>query len=116
MSKVTMYHNPRCSKCRQTLELLKERGIEPDIVEYLDTPPDAETLNRILDQLGMEPRELMRTNEAEYKDNTLSDPSLTREQLIQAMLDHPKLIQRPIVLNEGKAALGRPPENVEGIL
>ena len=116
MSKVTMYHNPRCSKCRQTLDLLHGRGIEPDIVEYLDTPPDAETLNRILDQLGMEPRELMRTNEAEYKENKLSDPALTREQLIRAMVDHPKLIQRPIVLNEGKAALGRPPENIVEIL
>ncbi len=116
MSNTTMYHNPRCSKCRQTLQLLNEHGIEPDIIEYLDTPPDVGTLNRILDMLGLEPRELMRTNETEYKENNLGDPSLTREQLIQAMIDFPKLIQRPIVINEGKAALGRPPEDVLGII
>ena len=116
MSPVTLYHNPRCSKSRQALELLHDRGIEPVIIEYLKTPPDVQTLERILDQLGMEPRELMRDNEAEYRENNLNDPALTREQLIQAMVDHPKLIQRPILLNKGKAALGRPPEHVLEIL
>ena len=116
MSKITIYHNPRCSKSRQTLELLGTHGVEADIVEYLKTPPTSEQLAEILDLLGMEPRELMRTREPEYKDNTLDDPSLSRKQLIQAMVDHPRLIQRPIVLCKGKAALGRPPENVLEIL
>jgi arsenate reductase (glutaredoxin) len=116
MSKITIYHNPRCSKSRQTLELLGTHGVEADIVEYLNAPPTSGQLAEILDLLGMEPRELMRTREPEYKDNTLDDPSLPREQLIQAMVDHPRLIQRPIVLCKGKAALGRPPENVLEIL
>jgi arsenate reductase len=116
MSKVTLYHNPRCSKSRQTLQLLTEHGVEPEIVEYLKTPPDARQLERILLTLGLEPRQLMRTNEAEYKDNGLDDSRLTREQLIQAMVDHPKLIQRPIVLKGERAALGRPPENVLEII
>ncbi len=116
MSKITIFHNPRCSKSRQTLELLGTHGVEADIVEYLKTPPDAGQLAKILDLLGMEPRQLMRTNESEYKDNALDDPALSREQLIQAMVDHPRLIQRPIVLGMGKAALGRPPENVLEIL
>ncbi len=116
MSKITIFHNPRCSKSRQTLELLGTHGVEADIVEYLKTPPDTGQLAKILDLLGMEPRQLMRTNESEYKDNALDDPALSREQLIQAMVDHPRLIQRPIVLGKGKAALGRPPENVLEIL
>ncbi len=116
MSKITIFHNPRCSKSRQTLELLGTHGVEADIVEYLKTPPDAGQLAKILDLLGMEPRQLMRTNESEYKDNALDDPALSREQLIQAMVDHPRLIQRPIVLGKGKAALGRPPEKILEIL
>jgi arsenate reductase (glutaredoxin) len=116
MSKPTMYHNPRCSKSRQTLELLRARGIEPEIVEYLQSPPDAQQLEQILDMLGLQPRQLMRTGETEYKENNLADTSLSRGELIQAMVDHPKLIQRPLVLNDGKAALGRPPEVVLEIL
>ncbi len=116
MSKITIYHNPRCSKSRQTLELLGTLGVETDIIEYLKTPPNAEQLTEILGLLGMEPRDLMRTNESEYKDNALDDPGLSREQLIQAMVEHPRLIQRPIVLSNGKAALGRPPENVLEII
>ena len=116
MSKITIYHNPRCSKSRQALELLDSHGIEADIVEYLKTPPDAKQLVEILRLLSMEPRELMRTNEPEYKDNALDNPDLSREQLIQAMVDYPRLIQRPIVLGRGKAALGRPPEHVLEIL
>ena len=116
MSKPTMYHNPRCSKSRQTLELLRARGIEPEIVEYLQSPPDARQIEQILDMLGLQPRQLMRTGETEYKENNLADTSLSRGELIQAMVDHPKLIQRPLVLNNGKAALGRPPEVVLEIL
>ena len=116
MSKITIYHNPRCSKSRQALELLDSRDVEADIVEYLKTPPDVGQLTEILDLLGMEPRDLMRSNEPEYKDNKLDDPKLSREQLIQAMVDYPRLIQRPIVLGNGKAALGRPPEKILEIL
>ena len=115
MPGTVIYHNPRCSKSRQTLELLNDRGIEADIVEYLRTPPDAATLSNILDMLGLEPRELMRSNEDAYRELGLDDASLTREQLIAAMAEHPGLIQRPIVIHEGKAALGRPPEQVLGI-
>lgn len=111
-----LYHNPRCSKSRQTLELLRAQGLEPEVVEYLKTPPTAAELERILKLLGREPRELLRTGEAEYQQLGLDDPTLTRETLIQAMVDHPKLIERPILLTRGKAALGRPPENVLEIL
>jgi arsenate reductase len=111
-----IYHNPRCSKSRQTLQLLQTRGIEPTIIDYLETPPDAEELNQILKLLAMEPRDLMRKKEAEYKEAGLDDLSLDREALIQAMIDHPRLIERPIVLTKGKAALGRPPESVLEIL
>lgn len=113
---VVIYHNPRCSKSRQTLELLREKGIEPEIVEYLKTPPDVATLAEILGLLGLEPRALMRRKETEYKENDLNDPSLDRDALIKAMVEHPKLIERPIVLANGKAALGRPPEAVLNIL
>ena len=113
---VTLYHNPRCSKSRQTLELLQARGISPEIVDYLKTPPDAATLGRILDLLGLKPRELMRKKEAEYAANKLDDPGLSRDALIAAMVAHPILIERPIALAQGKAALGRPPETVLAIL
>ncbi|MGF2736783.1 arsenate reductase (glutaredoxin) [Marinobacter sp. DUT-1] len=111
-----IFHNPRCSKSRQTLELLNERGIEPEIIRYLETPPTAEELGNILDMLGCEPRELMRTKETEYRELGLDNPELSREQLLQAMSGHPKLIERPIVIRNNKAALGRPPENVLTIL
>ena len=113
---VVIYHNPRCSKSRQTLQLLEARGIEPEVVKYLENPPSAEELARILDLLGMEPRELMRRKEKEYRELGLDNPALTREQLIEAMVQHPRLIERPIVLANGKAALGRPPERVLDIL
>lgn len=113
---VEIYHNPRCSKSRQTLQILKDKGVEPDVLEYLKTPPDRATLSKILDMLGMEPRDLMRKKEKEYKENNLSDPALTRDQLIDAMLAHPKLIERPIVIKNGKAAIGRPPEKVLEII
>lgn len=109
---VTIYHNPRCSKSRQTLALLEEQGISPDIVEYLQNPPDSKTLQTILDKLDMSPRELMRKKEAEYKELGLADESIKDAELIKAMIEHPKLIERPIVLANNKAAIGRPPEQV----
>lgn len=116
MPRTVIYHNPRCSKSRQTLELLNSNGIEPEVVEYLDTPPDAATLRTILDMLDLQPRELMRRDEAEYKALGLDDDSLSADQLIAAMIEHPRLIQRPIVVRDGRAAIGRPPEQVLGIL
>ncbi len=113
---VTILHNPRCSKSRQALQLLKDRGIEPGIVEYLKTPPDAAELGRILDLLGLAPRDLMRRKESVYRDLGLDDPALGRADLIAAMTENPILIERPIVLAGGKAALGRPPENVLSVL
>ena len=114
--KVTIYHNPKCSKSRQTLELLYGKDIEPEIIEYLKHPPSKTRLTRILELLGMEPRDLMRKSEAVYKTARLDNPKLTRDQLIAAMVQHPVLIERPIVLANGKAAIGRPPENVLEIL
>jgi arsenate reductase len=116
MSDVTIYHNPRCGTSRKTLELIRNKGIEPKIVEYLKTPPTEKELDTILKLLGIEPRELMRTKEAEYSRYRFDNPKLRRAQLIAAMIRHPVLIERPIVLSNGKAALGRPPENVEKIL
>ena len=113
---VTIYHNPRCSKSRATLELLATRGIKPRVVEYLNTPPDKAELTRILDMLGLEPRALMRRQDPEYIEANLDDPGLTRETLIVAMVQRPRLIERPIVVANGKAAIGRPPENVLAIL
>lgn len=113
---VKIYHNPRCSKSRQTLQLLQEQGIEPEVIEYLKTPPSVQELDDILQKLGLEPRELMRKKEADYKANHFDDASLSREALIAAMVKHPVLIERPIVLANDKAAIGRPPEDVLGIL
>lgn len=113
----TIFHNPRCSKSRQTLQLLRDKGIEPEIIEYLKTPPTADQLRQILDKLGMKPRELMRKKEAEYKENNLADESLSDDELIAAMVAHPKLIERPIVIGEkDQTVLGRPPENVLDIV
>lgn len=114
---VTIYHNPRCGKSRQTLALLRDRGIEPDVVEYLKTPPDAATLRRLLDSLGLDARGLMRRKEAAYKENGLDDAALDDDALVAAMVANPILIERPIVVTaDGRAALGRPPEAVLGIL
>ena len=113
---VTIFHNPRCSKSRATLALLRERGIEPDIRLYLEDPPDAAELRRVLGQLGLQPRQLMRKGEQEFRDQGLADPALSDDQLIAAMAATPRLIERPIVIANGKAALGRPPESVLEIL
>ncbi|MEH6468912.1 MAG: arsenate reductase (glutaredoxin) [Porticoccus sp.] len=113
---VSIYHNPRCSKSRQTLALLEERGIEPEMVLYLETPPDAKALKEVLQKLDIPARQLLRKGEDAYKENNLADDSLSEEQLIDAMVANPKLIERPIVINGEKAALGRPPEQVLDIL
>ncbi|AMO82953.1 arsenate reductase (glutaredoxin) [Obesumbacterium proteus] len=114
---VTIYHNPRCSKSRETLALIKEQGIEPTIIQYLETPPDAATLKTLLKELGLtSARQLMRHKEDLYKELNLADESLTEEQLIDAMVNNPKLIERPIVVKGKKARIGRPPEQVLEIL
>ncbi|MFP5506427.1 MAG: arsenate reductase (glutaredoxin) [Gammaproteobacteria bacterium] len=114
--RVVIYHNPRCSKSRQTLQLLRDRGIEPEIVDYQQTPPTAAELERILHLLGLEPRALMRRKEDEYQAAGLDDPQLSRAELLRALHEHPRLIERPIVLANGKAALGRPPEQILEII
>jgi len=113
---VQIYHNPRCSKSRSTLELINQQGIEPVITNYLETPPNHQQLEHILQTLDMQPRELMRTNEAEYSEYNLDNPDLSREQLIEAMIKYPKLIERPVVVVGDKVAIGRPPESVLKIL
>ncbi|MBC8339667.1 MAG: arsenate reductase (glutaredoxin) [Rhodospirillales bacterium] len=110
----TIYHNPRCSKSRQTLALLGENGVEPDIIEYLETPPSAAELKKILGMLGIGPRDLLRKKEA--KEAGLDNPDMDDDTLIEAMAANPIVIERPIVVNNGKAALGRPPESVLDIL
>lgn len=116
MSELVIYHNPRCSKSRQTLALLEQQGVKPEVIEYLKTPPSATTLSKIIGQLGISARQLLRKAEAEYKDLNLAEESLTEQQLIQAMCEHPKLMERPIVTYNGKAKIGRPPEAVLEIL
>ena len=116
MTDLTLYHNPRCSKSRGALELLEERGLTPDVVRYLETPPDAATLKTLLGKLGIGARQLLRTGEDEYKSLDLANPALSDEQLIAAMVEHPKLIERPILVAGDKAVIGRPPEKVLEIL
>ncbi|WP_431613780.1 arsenate reductase (glutaredoxin) [Enterobacter cloacae] len=114
---VKIYHNPRCSKSRDTLSLLKSNGVEPEVVLYLETPSDAQTIRQLLHMLGMgSARKLMRQKEDLYKSLNLDDPRLTEAELVQAMVDNPKLIERPIVVANGKARIGRPPEDVLDIL
>jgi len=112
---LTIYHNPRCSKSRATLALLQERGLEPGIVEYLNTPPSAEELARILSLLGKAPAELMRKGENEYKEH-FKGREMSDARTIELMVQHPKVIERPIVVNGDRAAVGRPPEAVLDIL
>lgn len=112
----TIFHNPRCSKSRAAMELLNDKGIEANVVKYLETPPSRDEIVTVLNLLNLEPRELMRKGEAEYRENNLADEALTREQLIDALVEFPKLIERPIVIANGKAAIGRPIENIIEIL
>ena len=112
---IKIYHNPRCSKSRNTLALLEEQGLKVEIVKYLDTPPTKEELKELLLMLGMSARELMRTKEEIYKELGLQE--ITDEEiLIESMVTHPKLIERPIVIKENHAVIGRPIENVVKLL
>ncbi|QIR14398.1 arsenate reductase (glutaredoxin) [Shewanella aestuarii] len=116
MTNITILHNPRCSKSRETLALIQAKSDNINIVEYLKNPPTEAEISNILNLLGLTARQLMRTKEDEYKAQNLQDESLTESQLILAMVNTPKLIERPIVLANGKAAVGRPPENVLAII
>ena len=111
-----IYHNPRCSKSRQALAILEEQGIQPEVIEYLKTPPSEAELTAILKRLNMTPHELLRTGEDEYKTLDLKHFEGTTEALIKLMVAHPKLIERPIVVHGTKAVVGRPPESVLSIL
>jgi len=113
---VTIYHNPRCSKSRQTLEILNAQNVDVEIIEYLKTSPDAKTLKQILSYLNIPARELLRKGESAYKEAGLDDTSLSEDDVIAAMVEHPILIERPVVVNNGKAVIGRPPESVLDIL
>ncbi len=113
---ITIFHNPRCSKSRQTLGLIEEKGLTPTIVEYLKDAPTKATLKTLLKELGLKPRDLMRKGEAVYKDLNLADGNKTDEELIEAMVKNPILIERPIVMTSKGARLGRPPESVLEIL
>ena len=115
MKNIQIYHNPRCSKSRAGLALLEAQGIEPEIIKYMDTPPTTEELTALLQKLDMKPRELMRTKETIYKELGLDDVE-NEKQLIEAMVAHPKLIERPVVIKGDKAVIGRPLENIEALL
>jgi arsenate reductase (glutaredoxin) len=114
MAEITIYHNPRCATSRKALELLRQNGVEPRIVEYLKTPPDAAALKLLLKQLGMSPRQLLRKKEA--KEAGLDDPKLSDAQVIAGMAKHPIAIERPIVVKGARAVLGRPPEKALTLL
>ena len=114
---VTLYHNPRCSKSRETLKLLQDAGAKITVINYLDTPPDAGTLKQLLAMLGFtDARQLIRRKEAIYTQLQLEDPTLSQDRLIQAMVDNPILIERPVAVSQGKARIGRPPEQVLEII
>ena len=116
MKHFIIYHNPRCSKSRQTLDLLRQKGIDPQIILYLEEPPSESDLANILDCLGMGPRELLRTGEIEYKELNLKDRTLDDSKIIKLMSENPKLIERPIVVSSNRAIIGRPPENVLNLI
>ncbi len=113
---VIIYHNPRCTKSRQTLKLIQDQGIEPKIIEYLNTPPSASELRKLLKQMGLRATQLVRKKEPEYKKAGLDRDGVTDEDIIAALVKYPKLIERPIVIAGGRAVLGRPPENVLKLL
>ena len=117
MTNATIYHNPRCSKSRQALKLLQDNHIDPTIVEYLKTPPSKAALKKIITQLNISPRDLLRKKESAFAENNLADSTLSDDAIIQAMVDHPILIERPIVIvDNNKAAVGRPIENIQEII
>lgn len=111
-----IYHNPRCSKSRAAMEFLEEKGIKAEVIKYMDNPPDEAAIKELLDMLGLKPREIMRKHESVFKEAGLDDPTFTDEELIEAMVQCPSLIERPIVVNNGKAVIARPPENILDIL
>jgi len=113
---VTIYHNPKCSKSRQTLALMQEKGVEPEIVEYLQTPPSVAELKEILGMLGLGPRDILRAKEAKEAKEEGIDADLDGDQLIAAIVAHPRALERPIVVTDSRAAVGRPPENVLEII
>jgi len=113
---VTLYHNPRCTKSRTALKLLEDRGLTPRVIEYLKTPPSAAELKKLIAMLGIAPRALLRTREAEYKQAGLDRPDVSDAQILEAMAKYPRLIERPIVVNGNQAVLGRPPEKILTIL
>ncbi len=116
MEGLEIWHNPRCSKSRTTLALLEQQGVKPNVRLYLESPPDAKTLDRVLKMLGIGPRELMRPSEEPYKTLGLADSTKTRTELIEAMVANPILIERPVVVRGKRAVIGRPPENVLELL
>ncbi len=115
-SAITIYHNPRCSKSRQTLKLIRDAGVEPEIIEYLRTPPTADELSQLLEKLGLEPIELMRRKDVVFGELGLADRQLTREEALEILASNPVLIERPIVVKGRKAVIGRPPENARELL
>jgi arsenate reductase len=116
MNDTRLYHNPRCSKSRGTLELLQQNGINPQVIHYLDTPPTVDELRELLRMLGVPARELLRTGETEYAELGLADPDKSDAELIGAMVSHPRLIERPVFVHGGRAVIGRPPERVLELL
>lgn len=117
MSQLIIYHNNRCSKSRQTLQLIEQQGLTPTVIDYQNNPPSVSELSIIIQQLGFtSARQLMRQGEAEYKALELHNEALSETQLLQAMINHPKLMERPIVRFNGKTIIGRPPENVLTLL
>ncbi|VAW33616.1 Uncharacterized protein YfgD, not an arsenate reductase [hydrothermal vent metagenome] len=116
MNTIKIYHNPRCSKSRKTLEIITQHGHKPEVVQYLQTPPTTKELEHILTLLNIAPRDLMRKNETAYKDNNMSDATLSTAQLIALMHKYPTVIERPIVVHNNKAVIGRPPELVLEII
>ncbi|GLX13888.1 arsenate reductase [Pseudomonas straminea] len=116
MTDLTLYHNPRCSKSRAALQLLEERDLQPSVVLYLDNPPSAAQLREVLNKLGMPARQLLRSGEDEYRELNLADSALDEDALIEAMITHPRLIERPILIAGDRAVIGRPPENILELL
>jgi len=116
ISMTTIYHNPRCSKSRASLEMLEAKGINPTIIKYLDTPPDKAELTEILGKLGLQAEQIVRKGEALYTELSLNDKTLSNEEWIEVLAQHPRLIERPIVVSGKKAAIGRPIERVIDIL
>jgi arsenate reductase len=113
---VQIYHNPRCTKSRQTLEILKNNGVEAQIILYLENSPSFSEISSILKKLDAKPRDIIRKKEAEFKEQNLNNENLSDEDLINAIVKTPKLLERPIVINGARAVIGRPPENILGII